>query len=54
MILTIAPTSTVYMDGTGMYSVREENKPGILYTLRLWPEDYSSLVNSGVFVAVRI
>jgi len=54
MILTIAPTATVYMDGSGVYSVRDESKPGILYTLRLWPEDYASLINSNVFKAVRV
>lgn len=36
-------TSTVYMDGSGIFHIKDADKPGIICTLRLWPRDAAKL-----------
>jgi hypothetical protein len=36
---SIGDSSTVYMDGSSLWYVRREGKPGIIYSLRLFPDD---------------
>lgn len=36
-------SSTVYMDGSGVYYLKLRDRPGILFSLRLWLDDAKKL-----------
>lgn len=39
----ITSTSTQYMDGSAIHHVKLTDKPGIVFSLRMWPEDVVKL-----------
>jgi hypothetical protein len=39
----VGDSSTIYMDGSGLFHIRRADRPGILATLRMWPEDAKKL-----------